>query len=261
MSDDNFKLVCFDKAEAELLTVIKWMEGCRKDNIIANLTKNKIDRLKIMNVVFDIRANINNLSLMYVSLFDLSQTYNKQFACYMDRKRLSKVMEHFEHMRDTASFLRENLSANLGEVIELKNLPAPTEMVHPKDYIFIDEPEVSSSNIFEHNFFANIAKLETFSDFQFISDFLQLVSKLYKTLLATFMLCQTIIQEEARALQNTQVLESIYNLSLNDVLKSLEELLDTFHEEDFQEEMSIAKNSTCTVESVPIINSQYFRSL
>lgn len=242
MTDDDFKTACFDKAEAGLLTVINWMEGCRKDNIIANLTENKIDKLKIMDVVFDINANINNLSLMYASLFDLSKTYSKLFASFMDRKRISKVMENFESMKETASFLRESLSANLGEAIELKNLPAPTETVHQEDYIIIDEPEASRPNIFEHNFFANLAKIETFSDAQFISDFLQLVSKLYKILLATFMLCRTIIQEEARAMQNTQELESIYNQSLNDVLQSLEELMDTFHEEDFQEEMTIAKN-------------------
>lgn len=56
------------------------------------------------------------------------------------------------------------------------------------------------------------------------------------------MLCRTIIQEEARTMESTQELEKIYYQSLNDVLKSLEELLDTFHEEDFQEEMSVAKN-------------------
>lgn len=157
MSEDNFKLKCFDRAEASLLTVINWMEGCRKDNIIANLTENKIDKLKIMNVVFDIRANINHMSLMYASLFDLSQTYNKQFASFMDRRRLSKVMENFESMKDTASFLRESLTASLGEAIELKGLPAPTETVHQEDYILIDEPEASRPNIFENNFFSNIA--------------------------------------------------------------------------------------------------------
>lgn len=242
MSDDKFKLKRFDRAEASLLAVINWMEGCRKDNIIANLTENKIDKLKIMDVVFDIRANINHLSLMYTSLFDLSQTYNKQFASFMDRKRLSKVMENFESMKDTASFLRESLTASLGEAIELKGLPAPTETVHQEDYILFDEPEASRPNIFENNFFSNIAKLDTFSDALFISDFLQLVSKLYQVLLATLMLCRTIIQEEALTMESTQELEKIYYQSLNDVLKSLEELLDTFHEEDFQEEMSVAKN-------------------
>lgn len=242
MSEDNLKLKCFDRAEASLLTVINWMEGCRKDNIIANLTENKIDKLKIIHVVFDINANINNLSMMYASLFDLSQTYNKQFASFMDRERLSKVMENFEYMKDTASFLRESLTASLGKAIELKGLPAPTETVHQEDYIIIDEPEASRPNIFENNILSNIAKLDTFSDALFINDFLQLVSKLYKVLLATLMLCRTIIQEEACTMKSTQELEKIYYQSLNDVLKSLEELLDTFHEEDFQEEMSVAKN-------------------
>lgn len=241
MSEDNFKLECFDRAEASLLTVINWMEGCRKDNIIANLTENKIDKLKIIHVVFDINANINNLSMMYASLFDLSQTYNKQFASFMDRERLSKVMENFESMKDTASFLRESLTESLGEAIELKGLPSPTETVHQEDYIIIDEPEASRPNIFENNILSNIAKLDTFSDSLFISDFLQLVSKLYQVLLATLMLCRTILQEEARTMESTQELEKIYNQSLNDVLKSLEELMDTFHEEDFQEEMSVAK--------------------
>lgn len=242
MSDDKFKSKRFDRAEASLLAVINWMEGCRKDNIIANLTENKIDKLKIIHVVFDINANINNLSMMYASLFDLSQTYNKQFASFMDRERLSKVMENFESMKDTASFLRESLTASLGKAIELKGLPAPTETVHQEDYIIIDEPETSRPNIFENNILSNIAKLDTFSDTLFINDFLQLVSKLYKVLLATLMLCRTIIQEEARMMESTQGLEKIYYQSLNDVLKSLEELMDTFHEEDFQEEMSVAKN-------------------
>lgn len=255
MSDDKFKSKRFDMAEASLLAVINWMEGCRKDNIIANLTENKIDKLKIIHVVFDINANINNLSMMYASLFDLSQTYNKQFASFMDRERLSKVMENFESMKDTASFLRESLTASLGKAIELKGLPAPTETVHQEDYILFDEPEASSPNIFENNFFSNIAKLDTFSDALFINDFLQLVSKLYKVLLATLMLCRTIIQEEARTMESTQGLEKIYYQSLNDVLKSLEELMDTFHEEDFQEEMSVAKNFFT---NVPQALAKYF---
>lgn len=255
MSDDNFKLKCFDRAEASLLTVINWMEGCRKDNIIANLTEKKIDKLKIIHVVFDINANINNLSLMYASLFDLSQTYNKQFASFMDRKRLSKVMENFESMKDTASFLRESLTASLGEAIELKGLPAPTETIHQEDYSISDEPETSRPNIFENNILSNIAKLDTFSDALFINDFLQLVSKLYQVLLATLILCRTIIQEEARAMQNTETLESIYNQSLSDVLTSVEELMDTFHEEDFQEEMSIAKKFFT---NAPQILAKYF---
>lgn len=255
MTEDDFKTACFDRAEASLLAVINWAEGCRKDNIIANLTENKIDKLKIMYVVFDIRANINNLSLMYASLFDLSKTYNKQFASFMNRKRLSRVMENFESMKDTASFLRESLSANLGEAIELKSLPAPTETVHQEDYIIIDEPEASRPNIFENNFFSNIAKIETFSDSLFISDFLQLVSKLYKMLLATLMLCRTIIQEEARTIENTTELEKIYNQSLDDVLKSIEELMDSFHEEDFKEEMLLAKKF---ITDTPHALSEYY---
>ena len=236
MKDDDFKIECFGKAETGLLSVIHWLEGCRKNNTIENLTTNNIDKMKIVETAFEIKANINNLEVMYASLFILSQTYNKSFASYMSSDRLAMVLENFESMKDTATYLKECLSSHLSDAIDLELIAKDST----SDNICTHEAE-TSTNIFDKNIFTTIEKLESYNNSQVISDFLDLTSTLYKSLLATLMLCRTIIQEEQKVLENVELLEKIYQQNLNDVWESLKDLFEAFHQEDFKDEITVAR--------------------
>ena len=237
MTDENFQLECFSKAETGLLSVISWMEGCKKDELIEYLTNSNADKMKFIEMAFEIKANMSNIETMYASLFMLSKTYNKNFTSYMDSDRLTKIMESFNSMKDTVIYLRDNLTEQLTKTFDLK--------VHTQtsftDSNLSNETETSQSNIFNNNIFVVISQIETYSKTQFVCDFLDLVCSFCKCLLTTFMLCQTIIQEEQKVLNDVEQLKRIYNQNIKDVWETLKGLFDTFHEEDFKEEIIVAK--------------------
>lgn len=243
MKDEELKLKCFNQAEAELLPVILAMERCRDEHELEMLLNGRIDYEMISFTAANLQANTKKLEMMYSVLFMLSKTYNKQFASYLQRDRIEEVMKSLEELKDTMGDLKQALP-------ELQNIPIdlPTSEDTYKDYykeylLTFDEPDCNlpAENIFEGNFFTAMEKIRSCSEELIIGSLLAVFSKFYKTVLAIFMMCKTIIQEEMENLSSQERLEMIYQESMQEVWESVKDFASKFHKEDYQMEMKEVK--------------------
>lgn len=225
MSENDLRLECFNKAEAELLTVIQWMEDCKKVHVWQDMNRKRFDKMTMIDIAFHVKANINKMGMMYSSLFMLSKTYNQQFASFIRKDRLAKVLSDFEEIKDTMQDFQGNINGS------------------PKENEAENEIECNAEtpSIFDKNIFTVIEKIDNYTETEISKGLVQLISQFHKVLLASLMMCKTIIQEEQGNTSTVDTLQAIYQQSLHEVWETVKDFACAFHEEDFKTEMATAK--------------------
>lgn len=226
MSEEEIKLESFNKAEAELLSVIQWLEECQKEHVMEHLNFHHLDKMMVVDYAFHVKANINKMGMIYTALFMLSKTYNRHFASYMGKERLNKVMLHFEDMKETIANLKDSFKQT-----ELGNILAEVS----------GNPNEAKTGIFDSNIFSVIENIDTYSDADFTHGMKLLLCQFYKVLVASLMMCRTIIQEEQNNLDTPVELQAIYQQSIKEAWETVENFAGAFHEEDFKAEMTTAQ--------------------
>lgn len=243
MKAEEYKLKCFNQAEEELLPVILAMERCRDEHEWEMLLNGRIDYEMISFTVANLQANTKKLEMMYSALFMLSNTYNKQFASYLCRDRIQEVMKLFEELKDTVGDLKQALPELQKIPIDLPTNEDTYKECYKEYLLTIDEPEcyLPEENIFEGNIFTAIDKIRSCSEEQIIGSLLTVFCKFYKVVIAIFMMCKTIIQEEMESLNSQEQLENIYQESLQEVWDSVKDFASKLHKEDYLEEIEEVK--------------------
>lgn len=98
MPENDFRLEGFNKAETELLSAVQWMEDCKKAKVFENMSGKLFGKMAMIDIAFHVKANTCKLGLMFASLSTLAKTYNRQFASFMGKEKLAKVLCYFEEM-------------------------------------------------------------------------------------------------------------------------------------------------------------------
>jgi len=224
MSENDFKLECFSKAEAELLAVVQWMENCKKTQVLESKNRKGFDKMTMIGIAFQVNANTCKLGLMYAFLSSLSKAYNRQFASFLGKDRLNKVLGYFEEMKNT---LLSNQSENECQDKDKKEKE--------------DEKQNESINSHQSQLFSMIEHIDNFSDTEVAHELALSISLFRKALLANTTVCKRIIQEEQDSINTLDALEMIYQQSLQETWENVKDFSCAFHEEDFKEEMAVAK--------------------
>lgn len=225
MSEEEFKLNSFGKAEAELLSVAQWLEDCQKEQVMESMSHHHFDKMMIIDIAFHLKANINKMGMMYAALFMLSKNYNHHFASFLGKERLGNMMQHFEDMRAIIANLKHSFPHDgIGNML--------------KDGT---NGSKNQAGIFDANLIEIIHHADAYSDVHFIQGLNRLCRQFYKVLLASQMLCQAILQEEHDILNAPEILLAIYQQNCKEAWEMVKEFAGAFHEEDFKEEMTTAK--------------------
>lgn len=224
MSENDFRLECFSKAEAELLAVVQWMENCKKTQVLESKNHNGFDKMTLIGIAFQVNANTCKLGLMYASLSSLTKAYNRQFASFLGKDRLNKVLGYFEEMKNT---MFTSQSENECQDKDKKE----NEM----------ENENKSLDSHQSHLFSMIEHTNNFSDTEVAHELTLSISQFRKALLANLMVCKRITQEEQDNLDSLDALEMIYQQSLQETWENVKDFSCAFHEEDFKEEMAVTK--------------------
>lgn len=224
MSENELKLDFFNKAEAELLSVTQWMEDCKKVHVMENMNRKQLDKMTMIDIAFQVKANINKMGMMYTSLFMLSKNYNRQFASFMRKDRLAKVLNNFEEMKNTMEDFNENEMASMS--CEKENMPQDT---------------TKGSSLFDKNLFAVIEHIDDYTETEIANGLTCLISQFCKVLSTNLTMCKNIMQEEQGNIDTHDALTAIYHKSLHEVWETVKDFASAFHEEDFKAEMSVAK--------------------
>lgn len=212
MSENDFRLEGFNKAEAELLTVVQWVEDCKKAHVLENMNIKRFGKMAMIDIAFHVKANTCKLGLMFASLSTLAKAYNQQFAAFVSKDRIAKVLYYFETMKNT---------------------------------MFPHQDESKNENVNEsENLFSVIEHIDNFSDAEIANELAQSIRQFRKILLASTMVCQRIIQEEQDCLGNLDALQMMYHQSLHAAWNQMKDFANAFHEEDFKAEMLVAQKIT-----------------
>lgn len=234
MSEEEFKLNSFSKAEAELLSVVQWLEDCQKEQVMEHISQRHFDKMMIIDIAFHLKANINKMGMMYAALFMLSKNHNRHFASYLGKERLGDVMQHFEDMKAIIANLKHSFPHD-----GTGKMPKDGTCKMPKHEEEADIKELPG--IFDANLFSVIHHLDAYSDVQFVQSLNSLCRQFYKVLLASQMLCQAIMQEEQNILAAPEILLAIYQQNIKEAWETVKDFAVAFHEEDFKEEMTTAQ--------------------
>lgn len=225
MSEEEFKMNSFGNAEAELQSVAQWLEDCQQELAMEHMDHRRFDKMMVIDIAFHVKANINKMGMMYAALFMLSKNYNRHFASYLGKERLSNVMQLFENMKDIIANLKHSF-------------PHDGIGYMPKDET---SDTKNQAGIFDANLIEVIHHIDAYSDTHFVQGLNRLLRQFYKVLLASQMLCQAIVQREQNILDAPEILQAIYQQNCKEAWETVKEFAGAFHEEDFKEEMATAK--------------------
>lgn len=225
MPEEEFKLNSFSKAEAELLSVVQWLEDCQKEQVMEHIVHRHFDKMMLIDIAFHLKANINKMGMMYAALFMLSKNHNRHFASPLGKEQLGNVMQHFEDMKAIIANLKHSF-------------PHDGTSKMPKN----EEADIKGmTGVFDANLFSVIHHIDAYSDVQFFEGISSLCRQFYKVLLASQMLCQSIMQEEQNILDAPEILQAIYQQNIKEAWEKAKDFAVAFHEEDFKEEMATAQ--------------------
>lgn len=243
-------------SEARILDMIAWIADYNGETLASKLKFHKFSKTQIMGMAYDVRENSAKLSKQYMLLLDLSQTYNNFFAAEIKQDRLTNIIQRFEQLNEAVEITKttfskfkellsidfsrdgiEHDSGNSEKEIYLKSLP--------HNFCIGQGMVINRKIAISYKECANIL----------CSD----IEEFYQLVLASLMMCRSLIQEEQRLMGDIKELEFIYKECFNNAWDAIELTIGMINPDLLtKEELKIAEES-CT--NLPLFLVRYFHKM
>lgn len=256
MLRDKKEKDCFRESEAGILDAIAWIADYNGETLTSKLKHHKFSKTQIMSMTYDVRENSAKLGKLYLLLLDLSQTYNNILAAEIKQDRLVSITQRFEQLKEAVELTKTTFS-------KFKELLSND---HSED----DQAQISDCSEKE-NYLKSLPMKFCIGQGMVVNRKISLsykqcsnilckdVEGFYQLVLASLMMCQSLIQEEKKLMGDAKELEFIYNECFENAWDAIQATIDMMNPDQLTEEELKRAEESCT--NLPLFLVKYFHKM
>lgn len=243
-------------SEAGILDVITWIANYKGETLASKLRYNKFSKMQILYMAFDVQENLAKLSKHYMLLLDLSQTYNSFFAAEIKQDRLANITHRFEQLKDAVEITKTtfgNFKEQFSQDLSKEHLVQVSDNSEKEAYVNSLPCRFSIGQ----GMVVNRKIALTYS--QCANMLCEEVERFYQLVLASLMMCQSLMQEEKNLMGDIKELEFIYNECFENAWETIQATIDTLESVHPTDE-DIKRAKECN-NNFPLFLVKYFHKM
>lgn len=207
-------------------------------------------------MAFDVQENLAKLSKHYMLLLDLSQTYNSFFAAEIKQDRLANITHRFEQLKDAVEITKTtfgNFKEQFSQDLSEEHLVQVSDNSEKEAYVNSLPCRFSIGQ----GMVVNRKIALTYS--QCANMLCEEVERFYQLVLASLMMCQSLMQEEKNLMGDIKELEFIYNECFENAWETIQATIDTLESVHPTDE-DIKRAKECN-NNFPLFLVKYFHKM